>query len=503
MLRHYPKKLIAIVLALLFVNSFSPVAYAQSIAVTPYSNAVITSAEATTLTTSSADYKETVALAQKKASVLSSFYGATSVQYALIADGQIVASGHSGVFSKETSTTLTEDNMYGIGSISKIFTTVAVMQLVDQGKVKLDNPVVDYIPEFTMADERYKDITVRMLLNHSSGLLGSSFNNSMLFNDKDQVGYNNLLDALKTSRLKAAPGDFSVYCNDGFSLAQLLVERVAGTDFTTYMRENISTPLNLSHTKTPYEDFDSDLLAKTYLPAFQNALPTESLSVIGAGGIYSSAEDLCQFSQIFMQDSKSTVLSSDSAKAMENPEYLNGLMKFKEASSLTYGLGWDSVITEPFTQYNIKALVKGGDTLLYHSSLIVLPEEGMAMAVFSSGSASTYNEIMAQEVLLSALKEKGVITEIKATPTPVKPTKVALPSEQKNYEGVYLATLGAVKVALSDDGTLTLSDLFSAGATLKYAYTGNGKYYSPDGSNYIKFTEEANGKTYFLCIWLQ
>ncbi len=497
MIRHYPKKLIAIVLALLFVNSFSPVAYAQSNEVTPYSTAVITSAEVTTNSSSTADYKETVALAKKKASVLSSFYGATSVQYAFIADGKIIASGQSGVYSKEASTALTKDTMYGIGSISKVFTTVAVMQLVEQGKVKLDNPVVDYIPEFTMADERYKDITVRMLLNHSSGLLGSSFNNSMLFNDKDQVGYNNLLDALKTSRLKAAPGDFSVYCNDGFSLAQLLVEKVTGKDFTTYLKDYISTPLNMSHTKTPYEEFTSDLLAKTYIPAFKNALPTESLSVVGAGGIYSSAEDLCRFSQIFMRDSKSTVLSSDSAKAMENPEYLNGLMKFKEASSLTYGLGWDSVITEPFTEYKIKALVKGGDTLLYHSSLIVLPEEGMAMAVFTSGAASTYNQIMAQEVLLSALKEKGTITEIKATPTPVKPTKMDLPTDQKKYEGVYLAALGAIKVALSDDGTLTLSDLFSSGSTLRYVYTGNGKYYSPDGSNYIKFTEEANGKTYF------
>jgi CubicO group peptidase (beta-lactamase class C family) len=496
MIRRYSKKLIATVLALLFVNSFSPVAYAQSIEVTPYSNAVITSAELAAPISSTADYKQTIALAQKKATILSSFYGATSIQYALIADGKIVISGQSGVYSKEDSTALTKDNMYGIGSISKIFTTVAVMQLVEQGKVKLDNPVVNYIPEFTMADERYKDITVRMLLNHSSGLLGSSLNNSMLFNDKDQVGYTNLLDALKTSRLKANPGDFSVYCNDGFSLAQLLVEKVTGKDFTSYMKEKISTPLNMSHTKTPYEDFTSSLLVKTYLPAFKNALPTESLSVVGAGGIYSSAEDLCQFSQIFMKDSKSTVLSSDSAKAMANPEYLGGLMKFKEASSFTYGLGWDNVITEPFSQYDIKALVKGGDTLLYHSSLIVLPEENMAMAVFSSGSASTYNQIMAQEVLLSALKEKGVINEIKTAPAPVKPTKIPLTSEQKKYEGVYLMTQGAVKIALSDDGTLALSNLFGSGSAIKYAYVGNDTYYSSDGSNYIKLTEEANGKSY-------
>lgn len=496
MIRQYSKKLIATVLALLFVNSFSPVAYAQTIAATPYSNAAVTSAEVTAQSTSSADYKETIALAQKKASVLSSFYGATSVQYALIADGKIVISGQSGVYSKDSSIAPTKDNMYGIGSISKIFTTVAVMQLVEQGKVKLDSPVVDYIPEFKMADDRYKDITVRMLLNHSSGLMGSSFNNSMLYNDKDQIGYTNLLKILETSRLKAAPGDFSVYCNDGFSLAQLVVEKVTGISFTKYISENISSPLNMSHTKTPYDDFTTDLLVKTYLPTFKIALPVESLSVLGAGGIYSSAEDLCQFSQIFMENSKSTVLSNASAKAMENPEYLNGLMKFKEASSLSYGLGWDSVITTPFSDYNIKALVKGGDTTLYHSSLVVLPEQGMAMAVFTSGGTSTYNQIMAQEVLLSALKEKGVITEIKATPVPIKPVKLPLPSEQKKYEGSYLSASGGAKVVLSDDGTLTISNIFNPNSSLKYVYTGDGKYYSSDGSDYIKFTEEANGKIY-------
>ncbi len=496
MIRQYSKKLIATVLALLFVNSFSPVAYVQTIAATPHSNAAVTSAEVTAQSTSSADYKETIALAQKKASVLSSFYGATSVQYALIADGKIVISGQSGVYSKDSSIAPTKDNMYGIGSISKVFTTVAVMQLVEQGKVKLDSPVVDYIPEFKMADDRYKDITVRMLLNHSSGLMGSSFNNSMLYNDKDQIGYTNLLKILETSRLKAAPGDFSVYCNDGFSLAQLVVEKVTGISFTKYISENISSPLNMSHTKTPYDDFTTDLLVKTYLPTFKIALPVESLSVLGAGGIYSSAEDLCQFSQIFMENSKSTVLSNASAKAMENPEYLNGLMKFKEASSLSYGLGWDSVITTPFSDYNIKALVKGGDTTLYHSSLVVLPEQGMAMAVFTSGGTSTYNQIMAQEVLLSALKEKGVITEIKAAPLPIKPVKLPLPSEQKKYEGSYLSASGGAKVVLSDDGTLTISNIFNPNSSLKYVYTGDGKYYSSDGSDYIKFTEEANGKIY-------
>ncbi|HAV20886.1 MAG TPA: hypothetical protein DCX02_03195 [Firmicutes bacterium] len=64
-----------------------------------------------------------------------------------------------------------------IGSISKIFTAASILTLVQQDKVELDKPVTEYLPEFSMQDERYKDITVRMLLNHTSGLPGTNFKN--------------------------------------------------------------------------------------------------------------------------------------------------------------------------------------------------------------------------------------------------------------------------------------------------------------------------------------
>ena len=94
--------------------------------------------------------------------------GAVSVQYAMMDNGTLIESGVAGVYSKRENRLLTSENLYGIGSTSKMFTTVAMLRLADQGKVDLDRPVTDYIPEFTMADERYRDITVRMLLNHSS-----------------------------------------------------------------------------------------------------------------------------------------------------------------------------------------------------------------------------------------------------------------------------------------------------------------------------------------------
>ncbi|HWT27232.1 MAG TPA: serine hydrolase domain-containing protein, partial [Mobilitalea sp.] len=429
------------------------------------------------------NYDDAKALAQKKATFLTSIYGATSVQYALIDNGEIVFSDQAGVYSKDAKVAPSKYNMYGIGSISKMFTTTAVMQLVDQGKVNLDTPLVQYIPEFKMADNRYKDITVRMLLNHSSGLLGSTFSSTMLFNDNDTTSYNNLLNELSDSRLKADPGAFSVYCNDGFTLAEMLVERVTGTSFTDYIKKNIEQPLGLDFTSTPQDSFNRNLLVKTYQTGSDNALPTETLNVIGAGGIYSTAEDLCRFAEIFMKNSNSDVLSAASVKAMENPEYLNGMWPKDEVGPLSFGLGWDSVDTYPFNEYGIKAVVKGGDTTQYHGSLIVLPDENMAIAVLSSGGASTYDQVMAQEVLLSALKSKGTISEIKPYKTFTKPEKAVMPTDLQKYEGIYAYFGGVGKINISNDGILSLSDATAPKSPAqKFTYTGDGKFYSSDGS---------------------
>ena len=170
-------------------------------------------------------------LADTAATYAAQYGGAQSLQYALWQDGEIVLTGEVGTFSRSENRLMTGDELYGIGSVSKIYTTVAVMQLVEDGKIALDAPVTRYLPEFQMADERYKDITVRMLLNHSSGILGTGLSGAMLFGEASTEAHDTLLEKLSTQRLAADPGAFSVYCNDGFTLAELVVEAVTGQSF--------------------------------------------------------------------------------------------------------------------------------------------------------------------------------------------------------------------------------------------------------------------------------
>jgi CubicO group peptidase (beta-lactamase class C family) len=441
-------------------------------------------------------YDDVAKQAQTTANLLASYYGATSVQYALMDQGEIVISGQSGVYAKNNDTKLDSGHMYGIGSVSKVFTAAAVMQLAESGEINLDKPVVKYIPEFKMADPRYKDITVRMLLNHSSGLMGSTLSNSMLFGDSDTLSMDMLLENLKSQRLKADPGAFSVYCNDGFSLAQLLVERVSGLSFSEYLGKNISEPLQMTNTKTPMDQFDRVQLAKVYKAGSDTELPADTVNAIGAGGIYSTAEDLCRFAQIFQYGTDNGVLSKTSAKAMAESEYRSGLWYPESNSLISYGLGWDSVDTYPFKEYGIKALVKGGDTMLYHASLVVLPEKNMSMAVVLSGGASVYGQTFAQGILLQALLAKGEISEIKADKTFTMPVKAEMPESEKEYGGFYAFSGGIVKIEVSTSGTLSIYN--GNAPTQKFLYTGDGKFYSSDGSTYLSFQKESNGNTYLF-----
>lgn len=300
-----------------------------------------------------------------------------------------------------------EPLMYGIGSTSKVVTAAAVMRLADEGKLDLKKPLITYIPEFEMADERYRRITPEMLLDHSSGLPGSTLNNAMLLGDSDTENHDMLLARLKKQRLKSDPGDIQVYCNDGFTLAEILVERVTGLSFTEYIDREFSKNLGLTQFKTPQSGNLSGRLAKIYDEGTGEELPPEHANVIGSGGIYATAMDICRFSEIFMKNraGNAGLLSDGALLAMETSRYNEEINPNGYDTTLSYGLGWDSVETYPFSRYGIKALVKGGDTNFYHGSLTVLPEENISCAVLTSGGSSTLNQLAVQEIVMTYLDE--------------------------------------------------------------------------------------------------
>ncbi len=434
--------------------------------------------------------------AQAAAEAAMTYGGASGVSWALWQEGEITASGAEAKVPEfirdPAQSEAQEGELYGIGSVSKMYTTAAVMKLAEAGKVSLDAPVTTYLPEFRMADGRYKDITVRMLLNHSSGLMGSSMGSAMLYDDPSTAAADLLLERLAGQRLKADPGAYSVYCNDGFTLAELVVEAVSGQDYIDYVRDALLTPLGLAGTFAPSDGIEG--AAPIYQAGYDRILPMDCLGVVGTGGLYATAADLAAFGGAL---TGTELLSQGSLEAMAAPEYKKGIWPDEGPDGLAFGLGWDSVDWYPFCQSGITALVKGGDTQYYHAGLVVLPEHHMAAAVLSSGGVSTYNEMAASQMLIAALREKGV--EVDETPVGLPEAKpAAMPRELLEYGGYY-GSLVPYQVKVGEDGTLEMCYLSQPNVPAqKFSYYSDGSFRDADNTAALRFVEEDNGKVYLL-----
>lgn len=390
-----------------------------------------------------------------------------------------------------------KDVVCNIGSISKTMVTVSVLQLVEQGKINLDKPVTAYIPEFKMADSRYKKITVRMLLNHSSGMMGTTFGDSFLLEDNDTVAHDLLLDRLSRQRLKAEPGEFGVYCNDGFWLAELVVERVSGESFTDYLKNHIENPLGLVQTGTPADMFQCPEAIDIYLSS-GDKMGREYVMNLGSGGVISTAPELCKYGTAFFIDDN-TLLSEKSKKEM-NRSYA------KDANEDNYGLGWDSVGLSPFEEAGVKVLEKGGSTRQQFADLIVAPDEKISVAVMSSGDCYLGSTALARVLMDVALQEKGINAKQEKK---VFQIVEKIPAEYKQYEGYYstgkkilkLEFNGLNYVAITPmEGNIRKTEYYKFSKEGKFVYLSGDPEKSmqhPDCVSF-EFTQRKNGRTYIV-----
>ena len=141
--------------------------------------------------------------------------------------------------------------------------------------------------------------------------------------------------------------------------------------------------------------------------------------------------------------------------------------------------------------------MKGGDTLSYQSSLVVLPEYNMAAAVISSGGSSLTNNFIANELLLSALEEKDIITERKPEKSFGVPVKANMPKGISKYAGIYGGNNSVMKIKINTAGQMSVSSLTAPNnPAQEYTYTADGTFVNDEGTEKLKFVVEKNGNTY-------
>ncbi len=378
----------------------------------------------------------------------------TSASVALVADGKVVwrqTFGRVNTAGKKPSF----KTMYGVGSVSKTVTAISIMQLVDAGKVSLDAPVVRYIPDFRMASPQYRQITVRMLLNHSAGLPGTDYADSI--STRPLPGYvSRVLAGLRTSHLKTTPGAMNVYCNDCYTLAGLVVERVSGMPYQDYVAANIFKPLGMKHSMY------GSPAPGTAAPVIQDgeAQPFLVTNLDATGGLISTPTDMARVAMIFTGGGVvgGKRIISESAVSQMAVDQTTTTLTTAPPNNFRYGLGWDSMEDPALKAAGVRGWTKGGDLPQYHTGFTIAPDQGLAVIVEGAGTtfSSTSAETIGQTVLLNALVETGAIKRFPKQISGQPPAAKATAKQVKRMTGIFMAQNLTAKVVEAKGRSLRL-----------------------------------------------
>lgn len=353
---------------------------------------------------------------------------------ALLQGDRLVWQEAFGLLGEGPSASATPDTRFNVGSVSKVLAALAVMILADRHLLALDAPVVRYLPQFTMLSAGYRDITVRHLLNHTSGLPGTYLHN--LFAFAPLPGYAAELEAaLAHVHLKHVPGAMAVYCNDGFTLIERVVQAVTGQGYPAFVQSAILNPLGMAHSGFPLAPLPAGSFAHGFV---QNVRQGQEF-VMGhaTGGLSTTPGDMMKLATLLIQGGEyagQRIVSKAGIAEMGSIQNAGGLL----AAEGAWGLGWDHARHPGLAAAGFVAWQKSGATMLCASDFFVLPQAGLALLLTGSAAGFAPGPI-AEGILLRALHEMG---KLRALPAPASMAVPALATSSSSAVEALLGVYG-------------------------------------------------------------
>ncbi|WP_026554381.1 serine hydrolase domain-containing protein [Arthrobacter sp. 35W] len=358
----------------------------------------------------------------------------------------------TGVTSLATGIEVTPDTLFQYGSISKVWTTTLIMQLVDEGKLTLETPVVEILPEFSIADiVNTKEITIRQLLTHTSGIDGDLFTDT---GDNDDC-LEKYVDELATAISVTPPGGHLSYSNSAFGVAGRIIEVLRGKPWDEVVVERLLRPLGLTHviTRTKEAPLFSTAVGHLANPDTESAdkvIPTTRWmlprSLGPAGNVTGSMSSLLTFAAAHLRDglapSDERILSVESARLMRTPQFD---LTADSTVDQAWGLGW--VLSDWGT---VRSAYHGGATIGQIARLQTFPELQMAIGVLTNSRGGSG---LADEIETAIGVELGL-----PSPKPV----AELPPESCDLTqilGAYESTSNRYELALDEEGRYYLTSI--------------------------------------------
>ncbi|SDW79578.1 CubicO group peptidase, beta-lactamase class C family [Amycolatopsis xylanica] len=365
----------------------------------------------------------------------------TGASAALWHDGTL-ARGEAGTVNVVTGAPVLPGTLFAAGSVTKVLTASLAMTLVDEGRLDLDAPVPEYLPGFTTADPgRSAAITVRMLLNHSSGLPGNYLPN---LDPGDDV-LERLMRELATLAVTGVPGRRFSYSNMGMSTLGRLVETITAERFDIALSTRVLRPLGM----VASADAEELLLHSTAVghvvdPASGAVSRVPRLRVwpeYGPAGsrLWLDVESLIRFGRMHIDGRTPDghrLLSLEALEQMRTPQYDDfwGCLR----ACANFGLGWGI-----FREGDDPVLTHSGANLGMHSTLYVIPRRNVVLAVLTnSTTGALLHSALCTELLDEFFDARG-------------PAAITLPEsipevDTERFTGLYRAPDGEVSVEVRD-----------------------------------------------------
>jgi len=369
---------------------------------------------------------------------------------AIVTEGRVAAAEAFGQRHLDERLPMTIHTTTPVASLTKSLTATAIMRLAEDGALRLDEPVVSYLPEFRLADpDAARRVTPRMLLAHTSGL-GHTGHQPPVFAAPLTTPYADraaLVARLAETTLQTPPGATWSYSNEGYAALGLLVDLLSGMRAEDYLRTRIFEPLGMDDTVMRFNDWRarSDR-AQGYLrdgdAGFKpSALPLDYSAYAAGGGVCSSALDFARYLVAALDYANSPLLAAGSLDQMQSVSAPYG------DTGLGYGLGW-------FISWaGRRKIIEHSGGLPGHTTYVMaLPWERLGVVALANGEADDINGLA--ERLLGDVAGAPIL---RATPDDPLPIHTRYPQPNADTLGAYAGAYAGEDVAIEvgvDEGAL-------------------------------------------------
>ena len=304
----------------------------------------------------------------------------------VVHDGEPVFRRGYGVTDLRTERPIDAKTNFRLASFTKQFTAASIMLLVRDGKLHYDDHLTDIFPEFPAYG---KSITVRNLLNHTSGL--PDYEELLMKQYPGTPGEKipQILDAgvlkllVQQTSGKFAPGSKWQYSNSGYAVLAMIVEKVSGKGFGQFLQERIFTPLKMTNTLA-YEKGKNEVPHRAYGHSkidgvWHETDQSPTSAVLGDGGIYSSLDDLVKWDRALRER---TLLSEEEMRPALTPvQPTDGPAKSPSGKPISYGFGW---FVDPYRGH--KRMFHDGETIGFLTTIQRFPGDQLTVIVLANRS---------------------------------------------------------------------------------------------------------------------